>query len=116
MSSISRRKQTQQQQQRRSIGWLAIASCLLALLLSGQTRPVQAADPISAASVISVLHLGKEIVSSIVETWDLVDEVGDVHLPFKRGKDQKILKEMYSISQQIEHSEHQVGFFLCVMG
>ncbi|XP_055618076.1 uncharacterized protein LOC129763220 isoform X1 [Toxorhynchites rutilus septentrionalis] len=89
-------------------GRIAIAAFCLLALVSGQTRPVRAADPVSTASVISVLHLGREIITSIMETWDLVDEVGDVHLPYKRGNDKKILKQMYMISQQIENSEHQI--------
>ncbi|XP_038122636.1 uncharacterized protein LOC6041925 isoform X1 [Culex quinquefasciatus] len=85
--------------------WLRILAAASCLLLS--PHPVRT-EPITAASVISVLHLGKEVVSSILETWDLVEEVGDVHLPFKRNKDEKILQKMQELSQQIAASEHQI--------
>ncbi|XP_058830636.1 uncharacterized protein LOC131689510 isoform X1 [Topomyia yanbarensis] len=82
-------------------------SCLLLLFtLTNHVRPVRT-EVASVASVISVLHLGKEVISSIIETWDLVEEVGDIHLPFKRNKDEKILRKMYELSQQIAASEDQ---------
>lgn len=85
------------------LGLLLVSSCLLTTF-----QPVQSQIALSVGSVISVFQLGKEVVSSIIETWDLVEEVGDFHLPFKRSKDEKILKRMHELSLQIEQSEHQV--------
>ncbi|XP_021694803.1 uncharacterized protein LOC5564091 isoform X1 [Aedes aegypti] len=85
------------------LGLLLVSSCLLTTF-----QPVQSQIALSVGSVISVFQLGKEVVSSIIETWDLVEEVGDFHLPFKRSKDEKILKRMHELSLQIEQSEHQI--------
>lgn len=84
---------------------LLVGSCLLAI--SHLPQPVR--SQVSVASVVSVLHLTKEVVSSVIETWDLVEEVGDIHLPFKRNKDEKILKRMFELSLQIERSERNVS-------
>lgn len=84
---------------------LLVGSCLLAI--SHLPQPVR--SQVTVASVISVFQLSKEVISSIIETWDLVEEVGDFHLPFKRNKDEKILKRMFELSLQIEKSELKVG-------
>lgn len=35
--------------------------------------------------------------------------MGDIHLPFKRNKDEKILQRMHDLSLQILQGEQQVG-------
>ncbi|XP_062539632.1 uncharacterized protein LOC134207771 isoform X1 [Armigeres subalbatus] len=83
---------------------LLVGSCLLAVCL----LPQPVSSQVTVASVISVLQLSKEVIHSIIETWDLVEEVGDIHLPFKRNKDEKILQRMHDLSLQILQGEQRI--------
>ncbi|XP_055585680.1 uncharacterized protein LOC129738485 [Uranotaenia lowii] len=88
--------------------WLPVLATWLLLVLVVSPPRLVRTEALTAAGVIQVVHLTKEVVSSILETWDIIEEVGDVHLPFKRNKDEKILKRMYELSQQIQASENQI--------
>lgn len=62
--------------------------------------------------VIEVVKLGKDIVSTLLETWHLVEQTnvdGGVELPFpKNGKQRKILNKINEVSRQIKLFEDNV--------
>lgn len=61
--------------------------------------------------VIEVVKLGKDIVSTLLETWHLVEQTnvdGGVELPFPKGKQRKILNKINEVSRQIKLFEDNV--------
>uniref|UniRef100_A0A2M4A7E9 Putative secreted protein n=2 Tax=Anopheles triannulatus TaxID=58253 RepID=A0A2M4A7E9_9DIPT len=89
--------------------WLL--SAMLLLLLGGSSDPsmprivaVQALE-ISYPGLITVFHLGKEVVSGVVEAWDLLEDVGNVTLPFQKNRDKKILQRINALASQISMSQ-----------
>lgn len=62
---------------------------------------------------IEVLKLGKEIVSTLLETWHLVEQTrddvpGGVEFPFPKGKTKKILNRINEVSRKINTFEDDV--------
>lgn len=71
--------------------------------------------------VIEVVKLGKDIVSALLETWQLVEQTnvgggiaGGVELPFPKGKQRKILNQINEVSRQISLFEDDVRIVLKV--
>lgn len=67
--------------------------------------------------VVEVLKLGKDIVSTLLETWNLVEQTnlgGGVDLPFRKEKQKKILNKINEVSRKISTFEDDVCncFFL----
>lgn len=67
--------------------------------------------------VVEVLKLGKDIVSTLLETWNLVEQTnlgGGVDLPFRKEKQKKILNKINEVSRKISTFEDDVRncFFL----
>lgn len=61
--------------------------------------------------VIDVIRLGKEVVSSVLETWHFVEQtnlVNEVEVPFLKQKQKKILNRMTDLSRQISLVEDKV--------
>lgn len=61
--------------------------------------------------VIEIVKLGKDIVSTLLETWHLVEQTnvdGGVELPFPKGKQRKILNKINEVSRQINLFEDDV--------
>lgn len=64
--------------------------------------------------VIEIVKLGKDIVSTLLETWHLVEQTnvngggGGVELPFSKGKQRKILNKINEVSRQINLFEDDV--------
>ncbi|XP_049536714.1 uncharacterized protein LOC125951746 isoform X1 [Anopheles darlingi] len=89
--------------------WLL--SAMLVLVLRGSSDPglpsivgVQALE-LSYPGLITVFHLGKEVVSGVVEAWDLLEDVGNVTLPFQKNRDKKILQRINALASQISMSQ-----------
>lgn len=65
--------------------------------------------------VIEVVKLGKDIVSTLLETWHLVEQTnveGGVELPFQKGKQRKILNKINEVSRRINLFEDDVRIFI----
>lgn len=66
--------------------------------------------------VIEVMKLGKDIASTLLETWNLVEQThngDDVQLPFQNKRQKEILKRINEVSGQINRFEDDVcGFFV----
>lgn len=65
--------------------------------------------------VIEVVKLGKDVVSTLLETWHLVEQTnvdGGVELPFQKGKQRKILNKINEVSRQISLFEDDVRMFM----
>lgn len=64
--------------------------------------------------VIEVLKLGKEIGSTLLETWDIVEQRnnGDdgVEVPFRKKREKKILNRLAEVSRKIAAFEDEVKF------
>lgn len=61
--------------------------------------------------VVEVLKLGKDIVSTLLETWNLVEQTnlgGGVELPFRKEKQKKILNKINEVSRRISTFEDDV--------
>lgn len=61
--------------------------------------------------VVEVLKLGKDIVSTLLETWNLVEQTnlgGGVDLPFRKEKQKKILNKISEVSRKISTFEDDV--------
>lgn len=61
--------------------------------------------------VVEVLKLGKDIVSTLLETWNLVEQTnlgGGVDLPFRKEKQKKILNRINEVSRRINTFEDDV--------
>ncbi|XP_050082279.1 uncharacterized protein LOC126569322 isoform X1 [Anopheles aquasalis] len=89
--------------------WLL--SAMVVLLLGGSTDPgtpsmvgAQALE-LSYPGLITVFHLGKEVVSGVIEAWDLLEDVGNVTLPFQKNRDKKILQRINALASQISTSQ-----------
>lgn len=64
--------------------------------------------------VIDVIRLGKEVTSSVLETWHFVEQtnlVNEVEVPFLKQKQKKILNRMTDLSRQIALVEDKVSVF-----
>lgn len=64
--------------------------------------------------VIEVLKLGKDIASTLLETWDMVEQThngADVQLPFRNKRQKEILKRINEVSNQINRFEDDVRAF-----
>lgn len=62
--------------------------------------------------VIEVVKLGKDIVSTLLETWHLVEQTnvgGGVELPFSKGKQRQILNSINEVSRKISLFEDDVS-------
>ncbi|XP_031632297.1 uncharacterized protein LOC116346405 isoform X1 [Contarinia nasturtii] len=58
--------------------------------------------------VVEVLKLGKDITSTLLETWNLVEQTnlgGGVELPFRKEKQKKILNKINEVSRKINNFE-----------
>lgn len=85
--------------------WLIYLTTLVVLL---SVKPSTAL----IEDVIDVIRLGKEVTSSVLETWHFVEQtnlVNDVEVPFLKQKQKKILTRMTDLSRQIALVEDQVG-------
>lgn len=61
--------------------------------------------------VVEVVKLGKDIVSTLLETWNLVEQTnlgGSVELPFRKEKQKKILNRINEVSRKISTFEDDV--------
>lgn len=66
--------------------------------------------------VIDVIRLGKEVTSSVLETWHFVEQtnlVNEVEVPFLKQKQKKILTRMTDLSRQISLVEDKVIVTMC---
>lgn len=64
--------------------------------------------------VVEVVKLGKDIASTLLETWNLVEQTnlgGGVELPFRKEKQKKILNRINEVSRKINSFEDEVSFF-----
>lgn len=67
--------------------------------------------------VVEVLKLGKDIVSTLLETWNLVEQTnlgGGVELPFRKEKQKKILNKINEVSRKISSFEDDVRSFIFI--
>lgn len=72
--------------------------------------PVNPVDAL-VEDVIEVLKLGKDITSTLLETWNIVDQThngDDVQLPFRNKRQKEILKRINEVSEQINRFEDDV--------
>lgn len=61
--------------------------------------------------VVEVVKLGKDIASTLLETWNLVEQTnlgGGVELPFRKEKQKKILNRINEVSRRISTFEDDV--------
>lgn len=61
--------------------------------------------------VVEVVKLGKDIASTLLETWNLVEQTnlgGGVELPFRKEKQKKILNRINEVSRRINSFEDEV--------
>lgn len=61
--------------------------------------------------VVEVVKLGKDIASTLLETWNLVEQTnlgGGVELPFRKEKQKKILNKINEVSRKINNFEDDV--------
>lgn len=61
--------------------------------------------------VVEVLKLGKDIASTLLETWNLVEQTnlgGEVEIPFRKEKQKKILNRINEVSRKINTFEDNV--------
>lgn len=89
--------------------WL-IHLATLAVLLSMKPSTALIED------VIDVIRLGKEVTSSVLETWHFVEQtnlVNEVEVPFLKQKQKKILTRMTDLSRQISLVEDKVIVTMC---
>lgn len=62
--------------------------------------------------VVEVLKLGKDITSTLLETWNLVEQTnlgGEVEIPFRKEKQKKILNRINEVSRRINTFEDNVS-------
>lgn len=62
--------------------------------------------------VVEVLKLGKDITSTVLETWNLVEQTnlgGEVEIPFRKEKQKKILNRINEVSRRINTFEDNVS-------
>lgn len=63
---------------------------------------------------VEILKLGKDVVSTLLETWNLVEQTnlgGGVELPFRKEKQKKILNKIHEVSRRINYFEDNVCKF-----
>lgn len=68
--------------------------------------------------VVEVLKLGKDIASTLLETWNLVEQTnlgGGVELPFRKEKQKKILNKMNEVSRKINSFEDDVSRWMAIL-
>lgn len=61
--------------------------------------------------VVEIVKLGKDIASTLLETWNLVEQTnlgGGVELPFRKEKQKKILNRINEVSRKINTFEEDV--------
>lgn len=61
--------------------------------------------------VIEILKLGKDITSTLLETWNLVEQTnlgGGVEIPFRKEKQKKILHRVNEVHRKIDAFEDNV--------
>lgn len=84
--------------------WLIYLTALVVLLSVKPTTAI-------IEDVIDVIRLGKEVTSSVLETWQFVEQtnlVNEVEVPFLKQKQKKILTRMTDLSRQIALVEDKV--------
>lgn len=84
--------------------WLIHLTTLVVLLSAKQSTAI-------IEDVIDVIRLGKEVTSSVLETWQFVEQtnlVNEVEVPFLKQKQKKILTRMTDLSRQIALVEDKV--------
>lgn len=62
--------------------------------------------------ILDVIKLGKEVTSSLLETWDIIEQthaVNEVDIPFYKAKEKKILSRMTALQRQIDTVESEVS-------
>lgn len=62
--------------------------------------------------VVEIVKLGKDVASTLLETWHLVEQTnlgGGVELPFRKEKQKKILNRINEVSRKISSFEANVG-------
>lgn len=62
--------------------------------------------------VVEVLKLGKDITSTLLETWNLVEQTnlgGEVEIPLRKEKQKKILNRINEVSRRINTFEDNVS-------
>lgn len=86
--------------------------------------PIDRADAV-IEDVIEVMKLGKDIASTLLETWNLVEQThnkgGDAQLPFQNKRQKEILRRINEVSGQINRFEdnvceqisYQSDFYVC---
>ena len=61
--------------------------------------------------VVEVAKLVKDVASTLLETWNLVEQTnlgGGVELPFRKEKQKKILNKINEVSRKINNFEDDV--------
>lgn len=61
--------------------------------------------------ILDVIKLGKEVTSSLLETWEIIEQThkgNEVDIPFYKIKEKKILSRMSELSRQIDVVESEV--------
>lgn len=61
--------------------------------------------------VVEIVKLGKDVASTLLETWNLVEQTnlgGGVELPFRKEKQKKILNRINEVSRKISTFEDDV--------
>lgn len=84
------------------MGWL-----LLCLLMANHSIPATAL----VEDILDVIKLGKEVTSSLLETWDIIEQThkgNEVDIPFYKVKEKKILSRMAELARQINVVESEV--------
>lgn len=62
--------------------------------------------------IVEVLKLGKDITSTLLETWKLVDQTnlsGEAEIPFQKEKQKKILNRINEVNRRIATFESNVS-------
>lgn len=62
--------------------------------------------------ILDVIKLSKEVTTSLLETWDIIEQthaVNEVDIPFYKAKEKKILTRMSELSRKIDYVESEVG-------
>lgn len=65
--------------------------------------------------ILDVIKLSKEVTTSLLETWEIIEQthaVNEVDIPFYKVKEKKILSRMAELTRQIDYVESEV----CVAG
>lgn len=81
---------------------------LLLLLSAGPTSAL-------IEDILDVIKLSKEVTSSLLETWEIIEQthaVNEVDIPFYKVKEKKILSRMAELTRQIDYVESEVGISL----